>query len=666
MKKLFDFTWLTARFFKPRRRHQTRVAFGRFETLQLRTVPAAIASLPIDETSSEELAQEDVVEMEVTDEEFVGDEFVTFEDAEGELSEEIMFMAFSSFGSSEGEESFEVATGDVVEEGSEEFVEVTAVDGEVPEEWMYFSVPLDEPIQDEFEVVTLTAFEDGGEVIEDDVVIEDEVIDGQEKVEITDSGESGEIVDRGSDEGEIKPYYRTLTGVVTTSEETVSDESSVDDSTSEDVVFKGDVVDGEAEVVDGEVVDNPEIFYTLGSVPSVDGGEDVLNPEIFETQVVNDEVVDGEVDPDIVFQTTGGPVDDLGGGGGEEVVVTTTSDDSEGDPEIRTLNGAAEVTTYEGLVGLCVEEIAAAGESFSADLQTHIGDFTQLVGLITSGLQQNSQDIAAFAAVGDTAGIQSEIAQNEALIAQLTQLVTTYVNGITELHQTYVGRLGVANEALSQGAANPAGINTAAAAFSSSRLAARPAFGHDLGSYATDLQALLDSQNGNDEGGEGFAPDESLPAGDEGLGQRIRPGNSQVTAAVSEIGLTSVLTGDVASVTQPEVGETVTVAVNYWSTDDTLGDELVYVSSVSGNVVLTGTDGGADITGGKLTIDGLHGDNPFSFTVDVPADAADTASFDENGHLVGLTGSYSLPATEGLLPTGGTLVVNVTVTPLAE
>jgi|GEM_PF-2667209 len=651
MKKLFDFTWLTVRFFKPRRRRQTPVVFGRFETLQLRTVPAAIASLPVDDASSEEVVSEEVGDSEVTGEKEVSDESLTSEDPAGELPEEMMFMAFSSFGSSEGDESFEafeVTEGDVVE-GSEEFVEVTAVDGEVPEEWMYFSVPMGEPVEEEVAVVTLTAFDDGGEVIEDEV-LGDEVVAGQEKAD---------VVDDGSDDGEIKPYYRTLTGVVANDDETVGEESGVDDSASEEVVFKGEVVDGEEVVVDGEIVENPEIFYTLGSVPVEDEGG---NPEIYETQVVDE----GEVDPDLIFQTTGGPVDDFGGGGGEEVVVTTTSENTAGEPEIRTLNGVAEVTTYEGLVGLCVEEFAAAGESLSTDLQAHIGNFTQLVGLITSGLQQNSQDIAALAAVGDTAGIQAEIAQNEALTAQLTQLVTAYVNGITELHQTYVGRLGAANEALSQGAANPAGITTAAATFSASRLATRPAFGHDLSSYTTDLQALLDAQNGSDDGGEGFAPDESLPAGDEALGQRVRLGNSQATAAVSEIGLTSVLTGDVDSVTQPEVGQAVTVAVNYWSTDDTLGDELIYVSSVSGNVVLTGTDDGADITGGQLTIDGLHGDNPFSFTVDVPADAADSASFDDNGNLIGLAGRYDLPATEGLLPTGGTLVINVTVTPLVE
>lgn len=683
MKKLFNFSWLTARFFKPRRR-TIRPVFGRLESLQLRTVPAAIAAMPVDDATEVVDQSEDSGEngetpelvvcytgMEGWDQVAAEDCVVTEEGTDGEVVEgedpvPMMFMAFSGVpvDGEENIEAFEATDGEVVdgevvtfEEGSDEF------DGEVPVKWMYFSAPMSDATGEEGEAVEITTFEESGEVFEKDASnSEESEVTDEVVVEDGDKVDEGEVVDRSSNDGEIKPYYRTLS-VTPTSEEAGEEEVVTDDSTGEEVLYKGELVDGET-ANDGEGIDNPEILYTLGGPLVGDtGGEE----EVVEDGEVTDKSgeVEEEFNPEVIYYSNIGGGGDGGAEGGneEEVLVTPTSENTEDNPEIRTLGGVGEVTTFDGVVELCVAEYSAAGDSFAADLQGHVANFVQLVGLINEGIAQNARDIAAAAAAGDTAAIEAELAQNQALLGQLTQLVTSYVNGIGEIQQNYISRISAASNALNQAAANPNEISTAAASFSSSRLAIRPAYSNDLSSFETELQTLIAEQNGDDSGNEGFAPGEPNPTGDMA---RIRMGNAQASATITEINQSVTLTGDIESVAQPGVDETVTVNVNLWSYDDTLGDEPLYVSGVTGNVVLTGTDDGADITGGKLTIDGFNGDNPFSVTIDVPAETADSATFDDNGNLSGLSGQYAIPATEGLLPNGGTLVVTVSLSQVAE
>ncbi len=637
-------------------------------------------------SSSEDGGEGEVVTDEATGEEVLFKVDVVEDGStseEGGENPEISYFTFS-----EGE----VFEGEVfmVDESSLEFVEVGPVDGEVPNEWMLYSMAPVDGGGEEGEFVEVTAFEESGEVVEGELFVKSDSTMGEEVVdgEVIEEGVE-EVVEDGSETFEIKPYYRTFTGA-SSSEDGGEGEVVTDEATGEEVLFKGDVVeDGSTSEEGGE---NPEIFYTFGAPTEgevVDDGEitdksasgeepvvgeeevvtfndgEEFNPEIIYYSTAGGGIGEGgegegggeEFNPEILYSTAGGEVGD----GSEEVLEVTTTSEEEGDPEIRTLGGAPEVTTFEGVVQLCVAEYGDAGQAFVSDLQAHVASFTQLVGLISEGIAQNGRDIAAAAAAGDNAAIADEIAQNQELINQLNQLVSTYVSGFTQIQQNYLGRVTAASQALNQAAANPAGIGEAASTFSAQRLATRPVYQSDFSSFEADLQDLLDAQNGDaigEDGGEGFAPDELPPAGDQA---RIRQGNAQVTASISEVGQSVNLTGDIESVAQPGSGESVTVAVNLWNTDDTLGDEAVYISGVTGNVVLSGTDDGAEITGGKLTIDGINGDNPFSFTIDVPADVADTVSFDDDGNLSTLGGQYAIPATEGLLPNGGTLVVSVTI-----
>ncbi len=488
------------------------------------------------------------------------------------------------------------------------------------------------------------------------------VEDGEDDSGSTDDGSSDEksTTDENSDEvvtkdttstddgTKVNPKYYFRTANSTTEEDTGEDTTT--DATPEPVLYKGEDT-GSDVVTDPAVTDDPQIYYMTGAVNDPVEGEPVA---------LDDTVSTDESNPDVIFYSTaGGGIEDTG----DEVTPTSAENVN---PEIRTLSGGIEVTTFEGVVDLGLQEFTSAAETFQSDLQSHISNFTQLVGLINAGLAQNAQDIAAFAAAGDTAGIQAEIAQNNALIQQLTQLISNYVSGITELSQTYIGRISSASQAISQAAANPNDIGSAAATFTQSRLAIRPVFTNDLSAKFTEVQDLIDSQSGGDEGDQGFAPGELDPTGgDVSTGLRIRPGNTSATASISEIGMSLNLTGNLDNVAKPTTGETVTVNVSLTNTDDTLGDEPLFVGSISGTVDLTGTDDGAEITGGKLTIEGVNGEEPFSIDVNVPGEVDDAASFDESGVLSGLSGQYTLPATEGLLPNGGTLVVDVAITPTA-
>lgn len=698
MKKLFSFGWLSALFFKPRRRRLAS-GFGPLERLQLRTVPtavgAAIAGDALDVTGEDAGDTEEVTDEggEVVDCPEIAEEFVGIESVDGEIPEEWMYwsmpadfvdgevpmmMAFTATGEEgefvesdlfvDGEQPVYMdgeipmmaftATG---EEG--EFVEfVESEEGEVPPEFAYFSIPMDgeevfvdgeEPVYKDGEVseefIAFSGEFVDGEVVEGEVV-EGEVVEGEVvedgEVVIDDSGEVVEKDDSGSNEvtpREIKPYYRTLGAA--TGGEVEAEQADDTGIVEEDVTTLDAESEGGEKVADEEVIgdlENPEIFQTFGG-GGFEGGE-------------------GEGEPIFLPSQAGGGEEIVALNDGETPLEVTTTSDGEDNPEIRTLGGAGgEVTTLAGVLELGITEITAASESLQLDLTSHVGNFTQLVGLINAGFQQNAQDIAAFAAAGDTAGIQNEIAQNQALAAQLGQLVTAYVSGITSLHQNFISRLTIANTAISQAAANPAEISSAAAAFNQTRLA-QPAFQSELAGKFTELQAFLDSQNGTDDTN-GFAPDEPNPNGDE-MAARIRQGNTSVT--VSALNQSVTLTGDIANTSRPAVGTTTSIAINLWSTDDTLGDDLIYVSSVSGSVDLQGTDDGAAFVGGSLTIAGVMNDEPFSYDVDVPSDNGAVPSFDDNGILVGITGEFVTPEITGLIPAGTTITLNVTISPTTD
>lgn len=650
MKKMFDFSWLNFLSFQPRRR-RARPTYGRLETLQQRTVPAAISGMTADDATVDEATETDNTETSTDggDSSSTDDSDVVTEESGDEIVP-VKFMYFANMASTEvdGEESSDT---ELTDETSED--ETSSDDGSTNEESTDdFVVPM------KFNLFS-TATADDGEESTDETVADDGSTDSgstddsssEEKSssdETTDDvvTEDTTITDAGT---KVDPryYFRTLSS---SSSEDGSGEDTGTDGTEEPVLFKGEDT-GSDTSTDPEVINDPQIYYMTG-IPG--------DPVEGEPVALEDTTGTDEGNPDVIFYSTaGGGTEDTG----EEVAPTSAEEDN---PEIRTLSGGIEVTTFQGVVELGMQEFTSATESFQSDLQSHIGNFTQLVGLINAGLAQNAQDIAAFAAAGDTAGIQAEIAQNQVLIQQLTQLVSDYVSGIIELQQTFVGRISSASQAISQAAANPNDISGAAATFTQSRLAIRPVFTNDLSARFVEFQDLIDSQAGGDEGDQGFAPGELDPTGgDVSTGLRIRQGNTSATASISEIGASLNLTGDIENVAQPAVGQTVTVNVSLTNTDDTLGDEPVFVGSVTGTVDLTGTDDGADITGGKLTIEGVKGDEPFSIDVNVPGEVDDEASFDENGLLSGLSGQYVLPATEGLLPDGGTLVVSVTITPTA-
>lgn len=641
MKKLFRLSSLIFR--KPRRR-RTPCRLSRAETLQTRIVPAAVAGMPVDDASQvepleliasdEELMTGDVVlSDETTAEEVASDEVLS-----EQVPEEWMYFSMASFSPEDGLPTEELAA---EEESAEEYHEDYYYYEDYSEgepEIEYFSDPwYEEEPSLHFTMTTGDVESEGESAVTEDYYPAEESRGEIESVENSGTGEEPVVVPAY--------YYRTLTSQS-------NDEGEGSEELSDEESFDEEPVD---ESVSEEESRDLEIYNLSTSGAGIES-EDHSDSSNEEPAVADSESAD---DDPLIYYTAAGDGADYVSDEPVDVQEPTSTDDetdSGSNPEIRTLSNNAEEVTYGDVVDLYVTEVTSAGDEYRSSLSDQIATFSQLVGLFQASLQQNSRDIAGFAAAGDSAGVQSGLAHNQALIDQYTQIVAAFVNDLQSLAQRYVVRISGAGDALRSADGGAEQVASAASAFNQrhQRLAA-PEFLSELADQESGLQELIDSQNsetGEDQG--------ILPGDEQSSDLRIAVGNTQASASIESIGASVFFTGHTDPVSQPADGETVTASVNLTNLDDTLGDEPVFVSGVYGSFTLTGTAAGAVVSDTALTIDGVRDDESFSIDIELPPDASPTVEFDAEGNLIGISGEFTLPADPDLLPGGGVLVLNVT------